>query len=96
MKPFYLFFHLPKVSDTHPKGLGVGSGCTISSMLSQFSTPCRDSSSESESAEDRGQGTPVPPVASPIGQSPITMETNEEESKTVEGLFGEGLDLSSS
>ncbi|XP_064393046.1 RNA polymerase-associated protein LEO1-like [Halichondria panicea] len=55
-----------------------------------------DSSSESESAEDREKGTPEPPVASPIGQSPVPMETNEGESKTVERLFGEGLDLSSS
>ncbi len=52
-----------------------------------------DSSSESESGEG---GTPQPPVASPIGQSPVPMETNEGEPKTVERLFGEGLDLSSS
>ncbi len=62
---------------------------------------CSDSSSESDSAEEREKGTPEPPVASPIGQSPIDqspvpMETNEGESKTVERLFGEGLDLSSS
>ncbi len=56
---------------------------------------CSDSSSaESESAVG---GTPQAPVASPIGQSPGPMETNEEgEPKTVERLFGEGLDLSSS
>ena len=61
-----------------------------------YAMHCSDSSSESESAEDREKGTPEPPVASPIGQSPVPMETNEGESKTVERLFGEGLDLSSS
>lgn len=52
-----------------------------------------DSSSDSESADG---GTPQPPEASPIGQSPVPMETNEGETKTVERLFGEELNLSSS
>ena len=93
MNPLTLFIFL-NINNTHLKWLPL---ITVHNFFCALSTStCRDSSSESESAEDRGQGTPVPPVASPIGQSPITMETNEEESKTVEGLFGEGLDLSSS
>lgn len=71
-----------------------------------------ESSSDSDHPQDnedgsrRGSATPEPPPASPIGQSPVPMDTSVAietkdgsspvESRTVEGLFGDAVDLSSS